>query len=106
MSGEEVCQRKLVVLVAAAIGIATFVSTGIGLWQQTAELHRFTSAQALVTTAQVFAAAAAQATATRERRGRIRSLRGMGRVRDIRYAEIRTPTAAAWRVRSGRAAGR
>src|SRR5262249_29146759 len=58
-------QRKLVMLVAVSIVIATAFSTGIALWQQTTSylgLRR----QALLATAEVFAAAAAQATAAHD----------------------------------------
>ena len=84
-------QRKLVMLVVSSIGLATVVSTGIGLWQQTlnyAESRR----QALVTTAQVFAAAAAQATAAGDEDAAFAALRGMARLADTQYAEIRTTT--------------
>ena len=82
-------QRKLVVLVAASVAIATFVSTAIGLWQQS-RAYVDSRRQALVTTAQVFGAAAALATAAQDEAAAFASLRGMARVRDIRYAQIRT----------------
>ena len=99
-------QRKLVVLVAASIAIATLVSTGIGLWQQSRS-YVDSRRQALVTTAQVFAAAAAQATATRDEAAAFAALRGMGRVpryplRANTYGRRPHPRG----FRSGRAAGR
>ena len=82
-------QRKLVVLVAASIAIATLVSTAIALWQQSLS-YVDSRRQALVTTAQVFAAASARATAAQDREAAYVALRGMGRVPDIHYAEIRS----------------
>jgi len=84
-------QRKLVVLVAASIAIATVVSTTIGLWQQAAS-YIGSRKLALVATAQVFAATAAQAAAAGDGDAAFASLRGMGRAPDIHYAEIRTTT--------------
>ena len=82
-------QRKLVVLVVASIAIATCVSTCIGLWQQSRS-YVDSRRQALVMTAQVFAGAAAHATAELDEAAAFASLRGMAHVRDIRYAQIRT----------------
>src|SRR5215470_12055178 len=79
--------RKLIWLVLAAVGAAVAVSTAIMVWQQAAQYGAMRR-QALTATAQVFAAAAGPATAAQNRQDALQALRAIGRVPDIRYAEI------------------
>src|SRR5262252_4275689 len=81
--------RKLVVLVAAAVGAAVAVATAVTAWQQASHYGAMRK-QALVSTAQVFAAAAGPAAASENGQQALLALRAIGRVPDIRYAEIRT----------------
>ena len=62
MTARPSLQRKLVVLVIAAVGAAVAVSTTITLWQQAADYGALRR-QALTATAHVFAAAVSSATA-------------------------------------------
>src|SRR5215470_13818528 len=79
--------RKLIWLVLAAVGAAVAVSTAIMVWQQAAQYGAMRR-QALTATAQVFAAAASPATAAQNQQNALQALRAIGRVPDIRYAEI------------------
>ena len=79
--------RKLVLLVLTAVGAAVAVSTAIMAWQQAAQYGAMRR-QALTATAEVFAAAAAPATAAQNRQDALYALRAIGRVPDVQYAEI------------------
>ncbi|MFL5070057.1 MAG: EAL domain-containing protein [Xanthobacteraceae bacterium] len=90
MTARPSLQRKLVVLVIAAVGAAVAVSTTITLWQQAADYGALRR-QALTATAHVFAAAVSSATAAQNAKEAFFALRAVGKVPDIHYAEIRTP---------------
>jgi EAL domain-containing protein (putative c-di-GMP-specific phosphodiesterase class I)/signal transduction histidine kinase/CheY-like chemotaxis protein/HPt (histidine-containing phosphotransfer) domain-containing protein len=79
-------QRKLIVLVVAAVLAAVTVSTGITGWQQAANYGGLRK-QSLVGTAQVFAAAAGAGAAAADGQRVMLALRAIGRIPDIRYAE-------------------
>ncbi len=79
--------RKLALLVFAAVGACMAVAASVALWQQAsnyAEMRR----QALVATAHVFAAAAGPATAARNERDAFLALRAIDRVPGVQSAGI------------------
>jgi EAL domain-containing protein (putative c-di-GMP-specific phosphodiesterase class I)/signal transduction histidine kinase/CheY-like chemotaxis protein/HPt (histidine-containing phosphotransfer) domain-containing protein len=80
-------QRKLILLVVAAVAAAVAVSTALAVWQQASNYGALRK-QALVGTAQVFAAAAGAATATDDIHRVMLALRAIGRIPDIRYVEV------------------
>src|SRR5688572_10518050 len=88
MAARSSLQRRLVVLVLTAVGAAMTVSIAIALWQQ-ANNYSAMRRQALVDTAQVFAAAVGPAVASGRQEGVLVALRAIGRVPDILYAEVR-----------------
>ena len=90
MSARPSLQRRLVMLVVAAVGAAMAVSLSVALWQQ-ASSYGAMRRQALVDTAQVFAAAVGPAVAAGRQDGALLALRAIGRVPEIHYAEIRNP---------------
>jgi two-component system sensor histidine kinase BarA len=81
--------RKLVIVVVAAVLAALAVSTAVTVSQQ-ASMHGNMRKQALVATAQVFSAAIGPATAAHNMHEVLLALRAIGRVPDIRYAEVRS----------------
>jgi len=89
MNNRRSLRQKLVLLVVASVGVAIIVATAIALWQQ-ASNYAALRKQALLATADVFAASAAAATAASDAEQAFLSLRAIGRVPDIHYAEIRT----------------
>src|SRR5262245_53957564 len=89
MTNRRSLRQKLLLLVIASVGAAIFAATTIALWQQAAN-YALLRRQALVSTAQVFAASAAYATAAKNSGEAFLSLRAIGRMPDILYAEIRT----------------
>ncbi|PWB57611.1 MAG: mmoS [Bradyrhizobiaceae bacterium] len=89
MSARPSLQRRLVVLVLTAVGAAMAVSMTIALWQQ-ANNYSVMRRQALVATAQIFAAAVGPAVAAGRQEGAWLALRAIGRVPDIHYAEVRS----------------
>jgi two-component system, NarL family, sensor histidine kinase BarA len=89
MTARPSLQRKLVVLVIAAVGAAVAVSTSITVWQQAADYGAMRR-QTLTATAHVFAAAVSSATAAQNAKEAFFALRAVGKVPDIQYAEIRT----------------
>src|SRR5262245_30436270 len=80
-------QRKLILLVVAAVAAAVAVSTALTVWQQTSNYGALRK-QALIGTAQVFAAAAGAATSTGDVHRVMLALRAIGRIPDIRYGEV------------------
>src|SRR5262245_38748566 len=80
--------RKLITVVAAAVLAAWAVSTSITVWQQ-ASGYAAMRKQALVATAQILGAAVGPATAAHDAREALLALRAVGRMPDIRYAELR-----------------
>ena len=89
MTNRRSLRQKLLLLVVASVGAAIFAATTIALWQQ-ASNYGVLRKQSLVATAQVFAASAAHATAAKNSGEAFLSLRAIGRMPDILYAEIRT----------------
>src|SRR5215472_9953407 len=89
MANRPSLHRKLVLLVIAAVGASIAVATIVSVWQQTMSFAALRKQQ-LVATAEVFASAVGPAAAVRNARDAFISLRAVGRVHDIRYAEIRT----------------
>jgi signal transduction histidine kinase/EAL domain-containing protein (putative c-di-GMP-specific phosphodiesterase class I)/CheY-like chemotaxis protein/HPt (histidine-containing phosphotransfer) domain-containing protein len=89
MAARPSLHRKLVVLVLAAVGAGVAVSTSVAVWQQ-ASNYATMRKQALIATAQAFAAAAGPAAAGQNSQAAFLALRAVGQVSDIRYAEIRT----------------
>src|SRR5262245_10834127 len=89
MSNRRSLRQRLVLLVAASVGTSIAVATAIALWQQAANYGALRK-QALLATAEVFAASAAVATARTDASGAFLSLRAIGQVPDIHFAEIRT----------------
>src|SRR5262249_13644295 len=81
--------RKLVTVVATAVLAAWAVSTLVTVWQQTANYGAMRQ-QSLVATAQIFGAAVAPAAAAQNGAEALLALRAIGRLPDIRYAEVRT----------------
>jgi len=79
--------RKLVLLVLAAVGACMTVATSVALWQQASSYGEMRK-QALVATAQVFAAAAGPATAARNGSDAFLALRAIDRVPGVQSAEI------------------
>jgi EAL domain-containing protein (putative c-di-GMP-specific phosphodiesterase class I)/signal transduction histidine kinase/CheY-like chemotaxis protein/HPt (histidine-containing phosphotransfer) domain-containing protein len=80
--------RKLVTIVVAAVLAAWAVSTGVAVWQQ-ATSYGDMRKQALLATAQAFASAIGPATAARSEQDITLALRAIGRVPDLRYADVR-----------------
>ncbi|MCC6778147.1 MAG: EAL domain-containing protein [Hyphomicrobiales bacterium] len=80
--------RKLVSIVVAAVLAAWTVSTVVAVWQQAASYGEMRK-QALVATAQAFASAVAPAVAGLDAQEVTLALRAIGRVPDLRYAEVR-----------------
>ena len=81
--------RKLVILVAVAVGTGLLVSTGVALWQETTRYAQ-SRQHVLEATAQVFAAAAALSVSSHDRQETLQALRAIGRVPGLMYAEVRT----------------
>jgi two-component system sensor histidine kinase BarA len=83
-------RRKLVLLVVAAVGTAVAVITGITAWRQAADYGAMRR-DGLTATAQVFAAAAGPAAEAQNAQAALLALRAIGRIPDLKYAEIRGP---------------
>src|SRR5690242_5226837 len=81
--------RKLILLVLAGVGAALAVSTGITVWRQVSD-YGAVRRQALVATAQIFAAAIGPAARAQDAQEAVLALRAIARVLDMKYAEIRT----------------
>src|SRR5262249_36075980 len=80
--------RKLIFLVAAAVGTGMCVSTGVAFWQETVH-YTATRREALLATAEVFSAAVAPAAAAGRGAEAMMALRGIGRLPDIEHVELR-----------------
>src|SRR5262245_31436034 len=79
--------RKLTLLVFSAVGACMVVAVSVAIWQQASsygEMRR----QALVATAQVFAAAVGPATAARNETDAFLALRAIDRVPGVQFAQI------------------
>jgi EAL domain-containing protein (putative c-di-GMP-specific phosphodiesterase class I)/signal transduction histidine kinase/DNA-binding NarL/FixJ family response regulator len=87
MASRSSLQRKLVLLVVTAVTAAVAVSTASTAWQQASNYGAMRK-QSLVGTAQVFAAAVGAATAGHNLHEVMLALRAIGRMPDIRYAEV------------------
>ncbi|MFM9974555.1 MAG: ATP-binding protein [Beijerinckiaceae bacterium] len=78
---------RLILLVVITVTLAQSLSLGISVWQ---EVSRYAVAKrdALVSTAEVVAAAAARATAERDTNGAYQAIRAIGRISGITFAGI------------------
>ena len=79
--------RKLALLVLAAVGACMAVATSVAIWQQASNYAEMRK-QALVATAHVFAAAAGPATAARNETDAFLALRAIDRVPGVQSAGI------------------
>ena len=91
MASRSSLQRKLILLVVTAVAAAVAVSTALTVWQQ-ASSYGAMRKQSLVGTAQVFAAAVGAATASHNLHDVMSALRAIGRMPDIRYADVADPS--------------
>ena len=82
-------RSRLIWLVVAAVGASTIVATTVSVSQQVSSYSAMRR-QALVATAQVFAAAVGPATAAKSQLEAFQALRAIGGMSDIQQAEIRT----------------
>src|SRR5690348_10315691 len=88
MSNSPSLRSRLIWLVVAAVGASTIVATAVSVSQQVSSYSAMRR-QALVATAQVFAAAVGPATAEKNRLEAFQALRAIGGMSDIQQAEIR-----------------
>ena len=89
MSKHPSLRSRLIWLVVAAVGASTVVATTVSVSQQVSSYSAMRR-QALVATAQVFAAAVGRATAEKNQLEAFQALRAIGGMSDIQQAEIRT----------------
>src|SRR5215831_6157786 len=75
-------RTRLIWLVVAAVGASTVVATTVSVWQQVSS-YSAVRRQALVGTAQVFAAAVGPATAAKNQLEAFQALRAIGAMSDI-----------------------
>jgi signal transduction histidine kinase/CheY-like chemotaxis protein/HPt (histidine-containing phosphotransfer) domain-containing protein len=81
--------RRLVGLVVAAVGTGMIVSASVSVWQQSVQYAQGRR-DLLLATAQVFSAAVAAPAFDRNAPGALASIRAIGKVPDILYAEVQT----------------
>ena len=79
--------RKLFLVVVAAVGSATLIMATLSIWREATGYMRSRSAE-LTATAQVFAAATAEATATADRQDALHGLRAIAHMPNIVFAQL------------------
>jgi len=82
--------RKLIALVMIAVTAGMAVSALLTIWQEV-EHYAETRRQVMLTTARVFAAAAASAIAQVKQQETIEAIRGIGQVPGFQFVQVRTP---------------
>ncbi|MBV8565942.1 MAG: response regulator [Methylobacteriaceae bacterium] len=82
-------RTKLLLLVALAVILAQVVIAGFSLWQETVR-YAVLKRQAMLSTASIMAAAAAQATAAGDPAGAYAAIRAVGRIEGMNFVGIET----------------